>query len=341
MDLVTARLRHHLLSTPANDVAAAATRMCATQAQEFWGGRWALALRTRGDVRTDQMDAAFDSGVLVRSWPMRGTLHVMAAEDLRWVTALTAPRVLSALGRRHRELGITEADLGRAADVLCNALGSSGLIRSQVFRALNEAGVDTAGQRGTHLISTLAMRGLVCWGPIEAREQRLVLVDDWIDGHTEPDDPLTELFVRYILGHGPATAADFAWWSRLTLTSAREAATRARHDPRLLHTVCDGPDLFSDAAAPPLGTAPQVLLLPSFDEYYLSYSDRTGAATPEQATLIGPGRNGMVKATVLYRGRVAGTWTRTEVTPELFDPEAVPAPDLEAAVARYRHYAGI
>ncbi len=342
MDLVALRQRHHQLSAPATDVVSAAQRMCATQAQEFWGGRYALAVRTIGQVLRSDVDAAFNSRALVRSWPMRGTLHVSAAQDLRWILSVTATRVLNQLGPRHRELEITEPDLARTAAVLQERLPREGLRRADVFAALEADGIATAGQRGTRLISTTALRGLVCWGPVgpsprgNTEEQRLVWVDDWITTHDEPHDPGVELFVRYVLGHGPATAEDYAWWSGLTLTAARSAASRAQSDPRVHRAQSRGRDLFMAAQLPSPTRAPCLHLLPSFDEYYLSYADRSVSCAADQAALIGPARNGMVRPTVLSQGRIVGTWQRRSSEVTLFAGESPDPAELAAALSHHR-----
>src|SRR6187200_2156189 len=105
MDLGTVRrerLRSHRLSAPAPTVAGAASHMLATQAQEFWGGRWAIAARTLGAPTVHDVDAAFDRGEIVRSWTMRGTIHIIAARDLAWVLSVTAERQLKQAAAVHR-----------------------------------------------------------------------------------------------------------------------------------------------------------------------------------------------------------------------------------------------
>lgn len=318
-DLLARRLAHHGLGDPAPDVVTAARRMLATQAQELWGGRWGLTVRTATGTGAD-VDAALDAGRLVRSWPMRGTLHLVPAEDLHWVLGVTAGRMRAKVRARHAELQIDAAGLTRAGDVLREALADGGLTRAEVMERWQDAGIVTEGQRGVHLIGALATDGLVCWGPVvphpdgraAPREQRLVLTDRWITERTDPTDPAAELFVRFVRGHGPAGVEDFVWWTGLTLTAARAAAAGAADrlvelsPGRWVHP--DVPDTAPDTGP----DADTVHALPSFDEYYLSYADRSPVADDDRRAAVGPGRNGMVKAVLVHRGRVVGTWRRAD-----------------------------
>ncbi|WP_251048817.1 DNA glycosylase AlkZ-like family protein, partial [Microbacterium sp. ISL-103] len=227
------RLRSHRLSAPARTVVDTASHMLAVQSQDFTAGRWALAARTRGEPTVNAVDRAFARGDLVRAWTMRGTLHIIPARDLRWVLSVTGERQRQQAAGRRRDLGIDGAMVTAVVAAVVPRLSEGGLPRAAMFDVFAGIGIDPGGQRGIHLLSELTLDGLICQGPVVARdavgrEQRFVLVDQHIREHATPDDPLAELFVRYIDGHGPAGVADFAWWSGLTLGQSREALTRAR-----------------------------------------------------------------------------------------------------------------
>ncbi|WP_288871726.1 winged helix DNA-binding domain-containing protein [uncultured Microbacterium sp.] len=338
------RLRSHRLSAPTRTVTDAAAHMLAVQSQDFTAGRWALAVRTRGDVRLRDVDRAFDRDRLVRAWTMRGTLHTVPSRDLGWVLQVTADRQRQQAASRQRDLGIDEAMITAVVAALTPRLRDGGLTRGEVFEVLQGIGIDPTGQRGIHLLFRLTIDGLICQGPVVpregiTREQRFVLVEEHIREHAAPDDPLGELFVRYIDGHGPASVADFAWWSGLTLGQAREAADRASGRVEQV-----GEGLFSAAARPRrTAAATAVHALGAFDEYYISYADRTAVCAPEHLAAVGPGKNGMVRATLVEDGRVIGCWTHAvalrDTPPELFagprDPAAV-----DAALARFASFAG-
>ena len=337
------RLRSHRLTAPARTVTDAAQHMLAVQSQDFTAGRWALAVRTRGEPTLRDVDRAFDRGDIVRAWTMRGTLHTVPARDLGWMLQVTAGRQRQQAATRHRDLGIDDDMVAAAVRALTPRLRDGGCTRAEVFEVLEGIGIDPSGQRGIHLLFTLTIDGLICQGPVVARagvarDQRFVLVEEHIREHAAPDDAFAELFVRYIDGHGPAGVADFAWWSGLTLGQSREAAGRAA---ARVEEVDEG--LFV-ARRPPrrASRAASVHALGAFDEYYISYADRTTVCDPAYLAAIGPGKNGMVRPTILEQGRVIGTWSHASATrnapPELFeepeDPEAV-----AAALARFARFA--
>ncbi|UWF78013.1 winged helix DNA-binding domain-containing protein [Microbacterium neungamense] len=338
------RLRSHRLTTPAATVADAAAHMLAVQSQDFLAGRWALGVRTRGEPTLATVDAAFARGELVRGWTMRGTLHIVPARDLAWILSVTAERQRRQAAARHRQLGIDEAMLAVAERAIRPALGDGGLARAEIFALWERAGIDPRAQRGVHLLAALTFAGVLCQGPVAARnggvsrDQRFVLVEEWVRDPYTPDDPLAELFVRYIRGHGPAGAADFAWWSGLPLGTAREAAERAG---ARLTEVEDGVFLARPRPRRSLPDA-ATFALPAFDEYYISYADRTAVCAPERLDDIGPGKNGMVRPVLVAGGRVVGTWSAAGGA-ELFDADAdAEAADRGAAsaVARFASFVG-
>lgn len=347
------RLRSHRLSAPTATVADAARHMLATQAQEFWGGRWALAARTRGRTTIRDVDAALDRGEIVRSWTMRGTIHAIPAEDLAWVLSITGERQLRQAAAVHRREGIDEAEVARAEAAVRAALtGGNRLTRKELFEVLEAAGVSTAGQRGYHVLVHLSLRGLVCQGPVvprdngPTREQYIVLTEEWITDAAGPADPHAEMFVRYIASHGPAGPRDFAWWSALPLGVARSAA-EAASDRLTLVTDEPEPQYVVSAAPPPLAAdASAVIALPPFEEYYLSYIDRTVPCAPEFLKAIGPSMNGIVRPILVARGEVVGVWTHSvavgrhalDPVPELFTPGAATDAEITAALDRYRDF---
>lgn len=349
--LLSARLRSHRLTAPARSAVEAAAHMLAVQAQDFLAGRWALGVRTSGFPTLAAVDAAFRRGDLVRSWTMRGTLHIIPAADLRWVLSLTGERQLRQAAARHRELGIDDALLARVERALRERLADGGRTRPELFDDLVALGIDPAGQRGVHILCALSLRGVLVQGPVVARkdaigrEQRFVLADEHLRDHRAPGDPLAEFFVRYIDGHGPASAADFAWWSGLPLGTAREAAERAAARVR---EVSAG--VFAAQNPPRRARGADdgaVRALPMFDEYYISYADRAPVADPDRAALIGPGKNGMVRASLLADGRIAGAWMHSAAVgrhrdapiAELFDASLDPVA-VDAALRRYADFLG-
>lgn len=348
--LAAERLRSNRLTAPAPTIAAAAEHMLAMQAQEFWGGRWALAVRTKGDPALSDVDAAFDRGEIVRSWTMRGTLHIIPPQDLGWVLSVTAERQMKQFGTVLRNIGLGEEHLGTAERAVRAVLRGGGRVtRAEFADVIAGAGIDPGGMRTGHLISALSIRGILCWGPVvpradaPSREQHLVLAEEWITDAAAPSDPLAEFYVRYLAAHGPAGPADFAWWASLPLGMARQAAERAADR---VTEVDDG--LFVASGPRPRRTAstPPVLALPPFEEYYLSYADRTATCAPEFVAAIGPSLNGIVRPILVAQGEIAGVWSHSVAvgrhhlapTPELFAADLATEADVAEALERFRRF---
>lgn len=347
------RLRSHRLSAPASSLADAARHMLATQAQEFWGGRLALAARTRGEPTMRDVDAAFDRGEIVRSWTMRGTIHALAAEDLAWIVDITGERQTRQAAAVHRREGIDDDAVVRAERAARAALrGGNRLTRRELFAVFDGAGVPTAGQRGYHLLTRLSHRGVLCQGPVvpragaPTREQYFVLVEEWVQDAASPADPLARFFTRFIAAHGPAGIRDFSWWSGLPLGVSRAAAERAADEVVIVDDHPEPRYLVTGARPRRSRTAPEVVALPPFDEYYLSYADRSIPCAPEFLAAVGPGVNGMVRPILVARGEIVGVWTHSlavgrsadDPLPELFAPDAASADEIASALDRYARF---
>jgi hypothetical protein len=285
--------------------------MLAMQAQDFPGAKWSVGLRQRQSTES-AVEAACDSGDIVRSWPMRGTLHLVPGEDLGWILELTTPRAISSTASRRASLGITDADVERARWIAGASLnGGRVLTRDALLAAIAAGGVSTRGQRGYHLLWYLAQTGTLVMGPAHGRQQVFVLLDEWVRAprQLERDEALGELAFRYFRSHGPATTRDLARWSGLTIGDVRRGL--AVCGGQLAELELDGvtyllaPETLAETPA-----AARVHLLPGFDEYLLGYQDRTAALAPEHSQAVVPGGNGMFKPTIVADGEVVGTWKR-------------------------------
>jgi hypothetical protein len=315
------RLVAQRLVGPKAATAAEAVRWCtALQAQDYKGALTSVALRTCSRSR-DEVVAALDEGLVVRSWPMRGTLHLVAAEDLPWMQRLLAPRVVKTSARRRAELGLDEPQLERARDLAAAALsGGRRLRRPELLAVWSDGGVDATRQRGAHLLSYLAMTGTLVFGPTADGEQLVVLLDEWVQRPRllSGDEALGELALRYFRSHGPAPTSDLAAWAGLTVADLRTAVALAR--PHLATLDVDGVEHLLDPQTPvrlaaARGAVDRVLLLPGFDEFMLGYRDRRAQLDPAYADRIVPGGNGMFRPTVVDGGRVVGTWSRAGRAP--------------------------
>jgi hypothetical protein len=291
-------------------------RLTAMQGQDYPSALRSVALRTAAGRRED-VEAALDDGEVVRSWTMRGTLHLLAAEDLPWQLELSWRRALAAATARHAQLRLTDADVERARECAAAALaGGRRLRRAALLAALTEGGLDVSAQRGYHLLWVLALTGSLCLGPTDDGEQLFVLADEWVRAprRLDREEALAELTRRFFAGHGPATVADLARWAALPLRDVRAGLALAR--PHLAALDVDGVEhLLDPATADRLAgcraEARGVFLLPGFDEFVLGYRDRRAVLDPAFAGRVDPGGNGVFRPTVVHDGRIVGTWQHT------------------------------
>ncbi|MFW3172330.1 winged helix DNA-binding domain-containing protein [Geodermatophilus sp. CPCC 206100] len=346
-DLALLRLVAQRLAGPRlPDPGAVVRRLTCVQGQDLPGALTSVALRTADGSRA-AVEAALDSGDVVRSWPMRGTLHLVAAEDLHWLLELLGPRVLAGAAQRRADLGLTEAEIEQARELVTAALsGGRRAGRRELLAAVADGGVATTGQRGYHLLWYLSQTGTLCLGPTDGGEQLFVLLAEWVRAPRRlgREEALAELALRFFTGHGPATVADLARWAglpvrdvRAGLASVRSCLTALEVDGREHLMAPETPDLLAEHRA----DAERLHLLPGFDELVLGYADRSCTVPPEFAGRIVPGNNGVFRPTVVLGGRVLGTWrwtgtgTRRRLDAEPFTafPEDVSAALPEAAAA--------
>ena len=305
-DLLARRLANqHLAATVTGDPAAVVTHLGAVQAQEYGHSLWAVGLRTR-QASASTIEAAIDRGAILRTWPMRGTIHFVPAADARWMLELLAGRRIGQMAVVYQRIGLTDEVFGRSAEIVAGALrGGRRIRRRDLYALLTEHGVDCSaspnGGRGGHILGYLSMTGLICLGPLDGKQQTVVLLDEWAPAPRKPGDPMAELATRYFTSHGPATARDFGWWSGLKMSDAREAIGLA--GPALAAEELGGVTYWQ-AASQPGGTAPDgVHLLPAFDEYTVGYTDRAVLLRGRDLS-----RGDVLDPVMVLDGRAVGLW---------------------------------
>lgn len=299
----------------------------AMQGQDLPGAIASAALRTPSRRVSDVL-ADLDAGRLVRGYPMRGTVFLMAAEDVTWVTELCAGPAIRAAQQRRPQLGLDDSDVDRARELALEVLVEGPASRATLFARWDAAGPSTEGGRGYHLLSALIHETTLCYGPWNGKDQDVVLAQTWLperrtleerfNGERVP--AVAELLRRYLTSHGPATLRDFAWWTKLPVREIRAAlplvADDLESDLQGDLTTTDGeprhwrPGLLDEVAASGR-TSSVPFLLPGFDEFVLGYGDRLFAMSESEHAALVPGNNGVFKKSVVRGGRVVGTWTRT------------------------------
>lgn len=333
--------RQGLGSRPCGSLVAAASVTTAIQAQDNHASRLGLRARTPHATEADVVDAVETGRTVVRTWLLRGTIHLVDTRDLRWLVRLIGPSVERRYRTRWRQLGLHDEYLEAASAVLPEVLADGPLNRHEIAAALVERGiaVDASDpQRHTHVVLHASTTGLLCRGPDRGRHSTFVLTADWVPDAPEGpsgDDALAELARRYFAAFSPATAADFATWSGLASSRAIELI----RDELTPHDVDGAPGYRLGA----VDGAPGVRLLPAFDNYLLGYKDRSAILAPDRQSRVY--RGGIISPTVIVDGVVRGTWalngTRrpASITVSPFEPlprAQVAAVEAEVAdVARF------
>jgi hypothetical protein len=284
----------------------------AVQAQDYLGALWALGLRTPGATEPT-VEQALVAKTIVRTWPMRGTIHFVAAADVRWMVELLAPRVVQRAKSRYAQLGLDEAVISASAEAIARALeGGKQMERNVLYQVLEQANIATGDSRGLHILGRLAHDRVLCYGARSGKQPTFALLDEWAP-HAKSlprDEALATLALRYFTSHAPATVRDFMWWSGLTTKEVK--AGLGAIEGQLNHTNVDGQEYYFARNLPAASVDPHTaFLLPPYDEYLVAYRDRSASLDPAYNKLIVPGGNGIFNPIVVIGGRVLGTWKRT------------------------------
>jgi len=283
------------------------------QAQDYPGALWSLGLRIP-NATVATVEQALDSGEIIRTWPMRGTLHFVPAVDARWMLKLMAPKVIAAGASRDRALGLNEDIYQRSFDLFRKALaGGKQLQRKEMMELLEAHNIATDGQRGYHILWRACQEALLCLGPLHGKQQSYVLLDEWVTEQRDltREESVVEIARRFFTSHGPATLKDFTRWTKLTVKDAQYALEVLHSELRA--EVVDGTTYWMAPASLALSdpAARQAYLLPGFDEYMLGYGDRSLVVEDDHHNRIVPGSNGMFMPTIVIDGRIVGIWKRT------------------------------
>lgn len=284
----------------------------AVQSQDYHGAKWAIGQRVVS--ATDALiERAFDAGAILRTHVLRPTWHFVLPADLRWLLALTAPRIRAAMRYNDRQLGLANAEIERSQVAIGGALaGGKSCTRVELGRVLQEAGVDAVGLRLGQLLMHAELSGVICSGPRRGKQFTYARLAD----RAAPaparsrEAALAELTRRYFASHGPALPEDFAWWSGLTLRDAKAGIEGVRDG--LAELAIEGRTYWhAGSAEPPRSRRPLVHLLPNYDELVVAYKDRSALFEGEQAKR-GSSRMGVLaNPPIMLGGRVIGSWRRT------------------------------
>lgn len=313
-DIPHLRLRcQHLSSAPLEKPVEVVRWLTAVQAQDYSGAKWALGLRLQNPVEAD-LDAAFNSGALLRTHVLRPTWHFVTPQDIRWLLKLTAPRVHAINAYGYRQTELDKVTLQRSEEVLIQALaGGKHLTRAELGQALKQAGFKNteSGLRLTAIVMSAELNGTLCSGPRRGKQFTYALLEEWVPPAPERTDEeaLAELTRRFFLSHGPATVYDFANWSGLTVADGRTGLAIVQNELERAEI-----DYDTYWFSPNIPTAsvdhPRAHILSVYDEYGIGYKDRSAIASEAvSARLVGLGN--ALSYLIVLDGQIIGTSRRT------------------------------
>jgi hypothetical protein len=279
----------------------------AVQAQDYAGAKWALGVRLPGST-DDDVERAFTDGTILRTHVLRPTWHFVAPSDIRWMLALTAPRVHALNAPYYRKCELDQRTFQRSRKALTKALqGGRQLTRDELRAAFAQTGISTDGDlRMGYLIANAELDGIVCSGARRGKQFTYALLDERVPQAKprERDEALSELVRRYFASRGPATLRDFVWWSGLTMADAKRGVEAAQS--HLEHAAHNGQTYWFAPDTPfASGSFQKAYLLPNYDEYGIGYRDRSAIFDSEHASQL------VFNHLILIDGRLVGTWKRT------------------------------
>jgi hypothetical protein len=320
----------------------------AVQSQDFGGAKWGVGQRLPEGVTDAAVERAFDAGELLRTHVMRPTWHFVAPDDIRWLLALTAPRVHRLNGFNYRKYEIDARTIARSRDAIERALDSGGhLTREELGVAIRRAKIDFDGVRLAHLVMHAELEAAICSGPRRGKQFTYALTDRRAPRarRLTRDEALVELTRRYLASHGPATPRDLAWWSGLSLKDVRHGVAALGRSVEH-ETIGDLTYWFVPSRLGPRPSTPLVHLLPNYDEGLIAYKDRDvpgGVPMPP-----GLARNGPFPHQLVIEGRISGGWRRRTTTRQVAIDVLPHRPmtraerqSLEAQVARQGAFVGL
>jgi hypothetical protein len=286
----------------------------AIQSQEPPAAALALRARSGGFGVSEVERARVEDRSVIRTWCHRGTIHLVATEDVGWMLDVLRKTLIAGRASRWRSLALDQLTYEKARRSLRKGLAHGPLTRSEIAEKWEAAGIDVSGQRLPHLISRAAIDGDICDGPDRGRNRTWVRIEDWVEPSPGPRgrEGLAELARRHLVGHGPAEPRDLAAWSGLKVSDARTGWAQIKDQLEELDTPW-GPRWMlarkGRKSAPEAGkSAGASRLLGAFDAYLLGYRDREPAVPPPHTKAVSGSANLRVAASAARDGVVLGTW---------------------------------
>jgi hypothetical protein len=315
-DIAKQRLMNQGLVKPVLKTAGeVVARLGAVQAQDYAGSKWGIAQRTVG--LTDALiEKEIDEGTIVRTHILRPTWHFVAAADIGWMLALSAPRVHSANAYWYRYLEVDDSVARRGRTAIARALrNGEHLTRAELGKALAKAEIEISNPvRLACIVMRAELDGVICSGARRGKQFTYALLEERVakTASLERDAALFELARRYFTTRGPATIDDFAWWSGLTKSDAKRGAEAAATE--LEHMSIADRSYWFPAGEHALRIPSSLThLLPNYDEYFIGLKDRSAFSARLKASGVEARTDALSGHVVVVKGQIVGGWRRALV----------------------------
>ena len=283
--------------------------MGAMQAQDYAMSKWAVGVRLPNST-DESIEAAINKGEIIRTHVMRPTWHLVAPSDVRWMLALTAPHLRNALKSVHKTMGLTDQLFKRTNSIIEKSLSKNGsMTRGELVSELNKNKIKPDNLQMIHVMFNAELNATVCNGPMRGKQFTYALLDERVASTKTltREESLAELSLRYFRSHGPAAIQDFAWWSGLPAADAKNSLEMIKSklsSEKLENQVY----WFKETSAKEFTIRP-IYFLPSYDEFMISYKDRSHSLASKFTASAITG-NGIFRPIIVVNGQVIGIWSR-------------------------------
>jgi hypothetical protein len=347
--LINLRLHNQqIATTDFNEPHQLVNWMIAMQSQDWAMAKWGIGLRLPGLKDTD-VEKAFNEGTVLRTHVMRPTWHFVTPSNIRWLLALTAPRVKAFVAYYDRQLQLDNKIFKRSNDVLAKALeGGKFLTRAALQSFLQKSKIKVDGTRMGHMLMHAELDAVICSGPRQGKQFTYALLDERAPAKEKFDrqKALVTLTKQYFTSRGPATIQDFTWWSGLSITDVKEGISLVAPKPE--HEMINGHEhYFVPASSNIKKKANATFLLPDYDEYGISYKDRSAIFDKKNAKGMSRDGNLLFNHMIIINGMAKGTWQKTQkgkaiaIKTTTFEPlNKTAQAALDKAVKRYVSFYG-
>jgi hypothetical protein len=311
LDILLHRLNNQQLTgSGCNTPSKLVNWMGAIQAQDYSMSKWAVGIRVPGST-VEEIEKEIDEGKIIRTHVLRPTWHLVDPNDVRWMLELTAPHVNRKAAHSFRELELDEKLFRKTNTIIQKLLsGNNQLTREEIMAALVKKGIPTNDLRGAHLMLRAELDRVVCNGARKGKQFTYALLDDRVPAAKKmhKEEAIIKLAERYFTSHGPASMQDFAWWSGLPVAEAR-VGVEALKKHFLSEKIGNQVFWFNNDVILKKNDAGAIHLLPAYDEWMISYADRSASLDEAyvKEAILG---NGIFKPVILLDGRVVGIWKR-------------------------------